>query len=79
MGLPVLASIPQIWLETDQARLRRSRVRIAAATLALIVFALVGGALNYSWVNGSFAEPQPAGGKREEPESADQAAALGEG
>ncbi len=78
IGLPVLASIPQIWLEADRARLRRSRVLTAAATLVLIVFALVGGALNYVWVNGSFGDGEPVGEELEQPKSADQTAALGE-
>jgi len=50
--LPVLASIPQIWLESDRVALRRKRLREAMATAALVVFALAGGAVNYLWVNG---------------------------
>jgi polysaccharide chain length determinant protein (PEP-CTERM system associated) len=50
--LPVLASIPQIWLESDRAALRRKRLREAMATAGLVVFALIGGAVNYLWVNG---------------------------
>jgi polysaccharide chain length determinant protein (PEP-CTERM system associated) len=61
MHLPVLASIPQIWLEADRARLRRRRIRTAFGTAALVTFALVGGAANYVWVNGS-----PFGGGAEE-------------
>jgi polysaccharide chain length determinant protein (PEP-CTERM system associated) len=53
LRIPVLASIPQIWLEADRARLRRSRLRAAFGTAVLVVFALVGGAANYVWVNGS--------------------------
>jgi uncharacterized protein involved in exopolysaccharide biosynthesis len=62
LDLPVLAAIPQIWLEQDRLRLRRRRIRTAAATLALVVFALAGGAVNYWWVNGSVRgeEPPPA-------------------
>ena len=63
LRLPVLASIPQIWLEADRARLRRHRIRAAFGTAALVSFALVGGAANYFWVNGS-----PFGGSREEGE-----------
>jgi hypothetical protein len=51
--MPVLASIPQIWLEADRIALRRQRLRTAAATCAVIAFALVGGAANYLWVNGA--------------------------
>jgi succinoglycan biosynthesis transport protein ExoP len=50
--LPVLATIPQIWLEGDRVLLRRRRLRQAIATLGLVAFALVGGAANYMWVNG---------------------------
>jgi len=50
--LPVLASIPQIWLESDRVALRRKRLREALATAALVLFALTGGAINYLWVNG---------------------------
>src|SRR5262245_47062789 len=52
LRIPVLASIPQIWLEADRARLRRRRARAAFATAGLVTFALVGGASNYVWVNG---------------------------
>jgi polysaccharide chain length determinant protein (PEP-CTERM system associated) len=50
--IPVLATIPQIWLEGDRAVLRRKRLREAFATVGLVVFALLGGAANYLWVNG---------------------------
>ena len=50
--LPVLATIPQIWLEGDRALLRRRRLRQAIATFGVVMFALVGGAANYMWVNG---------------------------
>jgi hypothetical protein len=53
LGLPVLGAIPQIWLEADRVHLRRRRLRAATATAALVVFSLVGGAVNYWWVNGS--------------------------
>jgi polysaccharide chain length determinant protein (PEP-CTERM system associated) len=51
--LPVLASIPQIWLEADRIALRRRRLRSLAATAAVVVFGLAGGAMNYMWVNGA--------------------------
>jgi polysaccharide chain length determinant protein (PEP-CTERM system associated) len=51
--LPVLASIPQIWLEADRIALRRRRLRSVAATAAVVVFGLAGGAMNYMWVNGA--------------------------
>jgi len=52
LHIPVLAAIPQIWLEADRARLRARRVRTAFGAATLVVFALVGGAANYVWVNG---------------------------
>lgn len=66
MRLPVLAQIPQIWLESDRVRQRRSRIRTALATSGLIVFALVGGAANYFWVNGmpGFLTKQPAAAEK---------------
>jgi polysaccharide chain length determinant protein (PEP-CTERM system associated) len=53
LALPVLATIPAIWLESDRLRQRRSRTRTALATAAVVMFALVGGAANYLWVNGA--------------------------
>jgi polysaccharide chain length determinant protein (PEP-CTERM system associated) len=50
--LPVLALIPKIWLESDRFELRRRRLREALAAASLVAFALVGGAINYLWVNG---------------------------
>jgi polysaccharide chain length determinant protein (PEP-CTERM system associated) len=52
LGLPVLASIPAIWLESDRLRQRRGRTRAALATSGVVTFALMGGAMNYLWVNG---------------------------
>ena len=52
LRLPVLAAIPRIWLESDRAAQRRGRIRAALATVAVGVFGLVGGAVNYVWVNG---------------------------
>jgi protein tyrosine kinase modulator len=53
LSLPVLATIPAIWLESDRLRQRRSRTRTALATASVVMFALVGGAANYMWVNGT--------------------------
>jgi polysaccharide chain length determinant protein (PEP-CTERM system associated) len=53
LALPVLASIPAIWLESDRLYQRRARTRTALATVAVVMFALVGGAANYMWVNGA--------------------------
>ena len=52
LRIPVLAAIPQIWLESDRAAQRRGRMRTALAMVAVGVFGLVGGAVNYVWVNG---------------------------
>jgi len=52
LALPVLATIPAIWLESDRLYQRRARTRAAFATVAVVGFALVGGAANYVWVNG---------------------------
>jgi len=53
LNIPVLASIPRIWLESDRLRERRKRIRTVAVALTLVAVALVGGAANYWWVNGS--------------------------
>ena len=50
--MPVLATIPKIWLESDRLSQRRSTIRQVFATAALVMFAVVGGAANYLWVNG---------------------------
>lgn len=55
LRLPVLAAIPRIWLESDRAAQRRARLRAALATAAVGAFGLVGGAVNYVWVNGATA------------------------
>ena len=52
LRVPVLAAIPQIWLDSDRAAQRRSRLRTALAMGAVAAFCLVGGAVNYAWVNG---------------------------
>jgi polysaccharide chain length determinant protein (PEP-CTERM system associated) len=52
VGIPVLAAIPSILLEADLAALRRSRIKVAAATIAIVAFTGVGSSANYVWVNG---------------------------
>ena len=52
-GIPVIAVIPKILLEADFAALRRSRIRAAFGTVAVVCLALAGGAANYMWVNGT--------------------------
>lgn len=50
--LPVLASIPQIMLESDRRTLRRQRIRTGLAAVTMVLFALAGGVASYVWVNG---------------------------
>jgi hypothetical protein len=52
LALPVLAAIPQIWLESDRLHQRRARTRTGLATAAVVMFTLVGGYVNHVWVNG---------------------------
>lgn len=53
LRIPVLAAIPKILLESDRRALRRQRIRTGLATMAMVVFALVGGVASYVWVNGA--------------------------
>jgi uncharacterized protein involved in exopolysaccharide biosynthesis len=78
LAVPVLAAIPQIWLESDRLRLRRQRLRMALGTAVLVVFAVVGGVTNYWWVNGGQRAEEPAAAPTAEPVSpaADTAAAA---
>jgi polysaccharide chain length determinant protein (PEP-CTERM system associated) len=52
LGIPVLAAIPSIWLDSDRAELQHRRIRQAmiAGLVALAVF--VGSGIAYVWVNG---------------------------
>ncbi len=50
--LPVFASIPAIVLDSDRADMNRRRLRYAAATMAVVVVCLFGGAASYVVVNG---------------------------
>lgn len=76
LQLPVLASIPEIWLEADRVALRRKRLRMGLATGGLVLFALVGGGLNYIWVNGlpGFLSGAPGSSADESVETADRGA-----
>lgn len=53
LSLPVLAAIPQIWLDSDRALQRRGRWKAAIGVASLILFAQIGGVANYLWVNGN--------------------------
>jgi hypothetical protein len=71
--LPVLAAIPQIWLESDRLQLRRQRLRTAGGLAALTLFALFGGAANYWWVNGGRGAPAREAVAAPAPEAAPEA------
>jgi polysaccharide chain length determinant protein (PEP-CTERM system associated) len=79
MNLPVLASIPQIWLESDRILRRRKLIRQALASAALVMFVLIGGAANYAWVNGMPGFVEDLLSEGEETPSPDSAAAAGTG
>ena len=72
----MLASIPEIWLESDRVRVRRERMRQAVATVGVVIFCLVGGAANYLWVNGfpRFLAFDSAAAQEREARAADAAA-----
>jgi uncharacterized protein involved in exopolysaccharide biosynthesis len=55
--LPVLAAIPEIWLESDRLRVRRTRIKTTVATVTLSVLVVFGGYANYWWVNAPEAGP----------------------
>lgn len=74
--LPVLAAIPQIWLESDRLKARRSRIVAAFATVAVVVLVVIGGFANYVWVNGPTA---PAGEAPQAERSESQSTARIEG
>jgi polysaccharide chain length determinant protein (PEP-CTERM system associated) len=52
LSIPVLAAIPQIWLESDRVASRRRALRQAFASVGVALFMLAGGAATYGWVNG---------------------------
>ncbi|MBW2360321.1 MAG: hypothetical protein JRG84_05410, partial [Deltaproteobacteria bacterium] len=77
--LPVLASIPQIWLESDRMRVRRTRIKTAFAAVAVTVFVVIGGYANYWWVNAPAAGLVPertAAGQVESQDDGDRGAAT---
>ena len=53
LGIPVLAAIPNILLAPDIAARRRRWIRNLAASIGVVSFCLVGGAVTYMVVNGS--------------------------
>jgi len=80
LSLPVLAAIPQIWLESDRFARRRRAFRQAFASVGVALFMLAGGAATYGWVNGMPGFAKELLGLEEEasqPESAAPADAEG--
>jgi len=69
LGVPVLASIPNILLAPDIAARRRQWIRNVAAAAGVVAFCLLGGAATYIWVNGAF-------GSGEEMEAVEQSATV---
>jgi len=52
LSMPVLATIPEIVLESDRASARRRMVRNAVAASVVVFVCLTGGAVTYMYVNG---------------------------
>ncbi len=57
LGIPVLASVPRIMLESDRVARTRRLMREMMAAAAVVVFCLFGGVVTYWLVNGSGAAP----------------------
>lgn len=55
MGIPVLASVPNIMLESDRVARSQRLWRESLAAVGLVLFVLVGGAATYVFVNGFWA------------------------
>jgi polysaccharide chain length determinant protein (PEP-CTERM system associated) len=53
LSMPVLATIPEIVLESDRAAARRRMLRTAIAASAVVLVSLIGGAGTYVYVNGA--------------------------
>jgi polysaccharide chain length determinant protein (PEP-CTERM system associated) len=78
-NLPVLGSIPQIWLESDRIARRRSLFRQVLAASAVVGFVIVGGAANYAWVNGMPGFVKELLGEKQENPTPAAAAPAGQG
>lgn len=82
MGIPVLASVPRIMLESDRAQRTRRIWRESLAAAAVVVFVLIGGGATYFFVNvwglGRPATEATADGKASKPKSQTEARAAGE-
>jgi len=69
LGVPVLASIPAILLESDRAVLARRRWLLGAAAAVITVVCLAGGAATYYVVNGG-GRPEAGGAQDGSPRGA---------
>jgi len=58
LGIPVLASVPRIMLESDRVARSQRILRESFAAIAVIDFVLAGGVATYYFVNGQFGEEQ---------------------
>ncbi|MBW2500113.1 MAG: hypothetical protein JRF61_22755, partial [Deltaproteobacteria bacterium] len=52
LGIPVLASVPRIMLESDRVARSRRVLREGLAAAGVVVFCLIGGVVTYLIVNG---------------------------
>jgi len=58
LGIPVLASVPRIMLESDRVARSQRILRETLAAVGVVVFVLVGGIATYYFVNGIFGDGQ---------------------
>jgi hypothetical protein len=56
LGIPVLASVPRIMLESDRVVRSQRILRETLAAVGVVVFVLAGGIATYYLVNGNFSE-----------------------
>lgn len=81
LGIPVLASVPQIMLESDRVQRTRRVWRESLAAAAVVFFVLIGGGATYFFVNvwglGRSATEASAGGDSSESASPPEARAAG--
>jgi polysaccharide chain length determinant protein (PEP-CTERM system associated) len=56
LGIPVLASVPRIMLESDRVVRSQRILRETLAAVGVVVFVLAGGIATYYFVNGNFSE-----------------------
>jgi len=58
LGIPVLASVPRIMLESDRVARSQRILRETLAAVGVVVFVLAGGIATYYLVNGNFGDGQ---------------------